>query len=101
MTKAEQLESIDKLLTFNETDKSCEFFKVFYLMCRRALFSRIIKLRDHNRPIVDMVLFDAYITDVQDPWGTEEAIVAWYLPRLWRQLCGLRNVKGDGTKQDH
>ena len=91
-----QAEERNKLLQFNEHEKTDKMFSVFDQMCRRQLFETIVQCRDTNQPIVDMACFDAYVQGD----GDQPAIVERFMPRLWAHMCSLRNVKGNRTKAD-
>ena len=73
----------EKLLEFNETEKSDLFFRVFDNTCRRALFCSILEFNDFNQPIMSLQIFDDFVD-----------IASHVFPKLWKHFCLLRNMSG-------
>jgi len=48
---------------------------------------KVVKFRDHNKPIIESECFDVYVE------ATE-----WCFPQLWAHMSNLRNVQGNRTK---
>ena len=78
----------EKLLSFNETDRSNLFFRVFDNMCRRQLFYYVTHLTDTNQPLIPVETFDAFVEMAEKCF-----------PRLWSHLCNLRDTKGNLGKK--
>ena len=74
-----------KLVNMNLTDR---FFSVFDCRCKRLFRSTVIGHSDHNQGIMPMEQFDFFV------W-----LAPQFMPRLWKHLCNLRNVKAVGEKK--
>ena len=73
--------TVDDLLTFNETNKSKLFFRVFDRTCRRMFSETIVCFRDTNQPILPLESFDTFV---------EHFKICF--PRLWKHMCNLRDA---------
>ena len=79
-------EVTERLLEFNETNRSKSFFTAFDNMCRRMFAKVLVQMNDHNKPIIPIECFDTYVDLAEDCF-----------PRLWRHLCGLRDIHSNKT----
>ena len=77
--KLHETRTTEKLLSFNETDQSNLFFRVFDNMCHRQLFYYLAHLTNTNQSLIPLETFDAFV----------ELAGKKYVPRLWRHLCNL------------
>jgi hypothetical protein len=54
-------EVTERLLEFNETNRSKSFFTAFDNMCRRMFAKVLVQMNDHNKPIIPIECFDTYV----------------------------------------
>ena len=57
-----RLSTKEDVICFNETENGERFFCVFDNMCRRRLMAAVCGFNDYNKPIVDLLTFDNYVT---------------------------------------
>ena len=88
------------LLSFDENESSNQFFKVMDQMCKRALHATVFRMRDQNQPLIPIACIDSLIHNIPGSNPSTPPLVEQLMPRLWANLCSVRNVEGNGKVED-
>lgn len=88
------------LLSFDENKSSNQFFKVVDQMCKRALHATVFQMQDQNQPLIPIARIDSLIHNIPGSNPSIPPLVEQLMPRLWANLCSVRNIEGNGKVED-